>query len=65
MSVNYERGNIVRDGYTTVPEVEAQNRMPWDGDHTGSITNYKSNIAYKTSDAGDKANFKYCRQFFL
>ena len=26
MSVNYERGNIVRDGYTTVPEVEAQNR---------------------------------------
>lgn len=64
MSVNYERGNIVRDGYTTVPEVEAQNRMPWDGDHTGSITNYKSNIAYKTSDAGTRPILSTADSFF-
>lgn len=52
MSVNYERGNIVRDWLLTQSDVEEQNRMPWDAYHVGSITNYKSNIAYKTSDAG-------------
>ena len=64
MSVNYERGNIVRDGYTTEAEVVAQNRMPWDNDHTGSITNYKSNIAYKTSDGYTRPTLSTTDSFF-
>ena len=38
--------------------------MQWDGDYTGAISNYKSNIAYKTSDAGTTPFHQTADSFF-
>lgn len=64
MSINYERGNVVRDWRLNQSDLEAQNRMQWDDDYTGAISNYKSNIAYKTSDAGTTPIHSTADSFF-
>jgi hypothetical protein len=52
MSVNFERGSLRPNLGSQVTQAERENQMPWDDDQRHSITNYKSNIAYKTIEGG-------------
>ena len=52
MSVNFERGSLKPNLGSSQAEALRESQMPWDNDQRHSITNYKSNMAYKTIEGG-------------